>query len=350
MTCGEGSSRASRPRVLHLVDCYEGGVARAVEVMAANSPQIEHVIAFHGSGTPPTGLFDREHRITGGPLTRMRRFRRLLQDIDPAIVHAHSSWAGGYARFGRRPGMPVIYQPHCYKFVDPTLSHLQVAGLRAVERRLLRNTTVTVVLSPAERQAALSLGSTATVEVPNVPTVPPGEVKGADRARRRIVMVGRISPQKDPDFFSRVTQELRRLTGPVDAVWVGDGDSHLKERLRQSGVKVTGWLDTARLSELLSEGGVYVHTARYEGLPLSVLDAVQRGLPVVLRRIPSFTGVLEERQFDTTEQIAAEAGRLVEDPAEYTTALLKSQPWLAEHSDQAQARTLRTLYSQLLER
>ncbi|MCT1550183.1 glycosyltransferase family 4 protein [Brevibacterium casei] len=316
--------------------------------MAANSPQIEHVIAYHGSGTPPTGLFDREHRITGGPLTRMRRFRQLLRDIEPSIVHAHSSWAGGYARFGRRPGMPVIYQPHCYKFVDPTLSRLQVAGIRAVERRLLRNTTVTVVLSLAERQAALSLGSTATVEVPNVPTVPPGEVRTADRTRRRIVMVGRISPQKDPEFFSRVAQVLRRLTGTVEAVWVGDGDSDLKERLRQSGVKVTGWLDTVRLSELLSEGGVYVHTARYEGLPLSVLDAAQRGLPVVLRRVPSFTGVLEEFQVDTAEELAAEASRLVNDPDEYSAALARIQPWLEAHSNAAQAYALDSLYTQLI--
>lgn len=340
----------SSARVIHFTDCYDGGVSRAINDMVANSGHLEHILAFHGDETPPTDLYSQTFKVVGSGLTRMRHFRRILRRTDASVAHVHSSWAGGFLRLGRRPRLPLIYQPHCYKFADPTLSRVQAIGFRMLEWLLLPNTTVTVVLSPAERQAADDLGAAPVFEVPNVPSVPPGEVAPQGFALPRIVMVGRLSHQKDPEYFEQVVRHCRHLHPKIEAVWIGDGDERMRGMLSDAGVRVTGWLGAQDLADLLSEGGVYIHSARYEGLPLSVLDAVQCGLPVLLRSTASFVGVLETRQANTPAQLATEAVRLLRDRDAYQKAILQSRPWLEEHSDFEQNSRLRELYAVVLER
>lgn len=332
---------------MHITDCYHGGVGRAINDMVANAPHLNHVFAFHGDDTPPSGLFSREIKVTGSVLSRMRRFSRLLRDSDASIAHVHSSWAGVFIRAGRNPRLPVIYQPHCYKFVDPALPRAQAVAIRLIERLLLSNTSATVVLSPAERMAAEEIGAKSTFYVPNVPSVPRGTVDAEAAPRRRVIMVGRVSHQKDPEFFEQVVRQCESEINDVEAVWAGDGDPEMVSFLRHAGIRVTGWMGTTELADLLSEGGVYIHSARYEGLPLSVLDAVQRGLPVALRRIPSLRGVLEERQFDTPEQLAAEAVRLLNDVSAYRLSTQRTLPWLEEHSNAQQQQSLRRLYDSI---
>ncbi len=72
-----------------------------------------------------------------------------------------------------------------------------------------------------------------------------------------------------------------------------------------------------RLHEELARRRVYVHTARWTSLGLSLLEAMHLGMPVVAlattesgRAVPSTAGVLSTRP----EELAAAAQRLVADP------------------------------------
>lgn len=338
------NDRIHGSRILHVTDCYDGGVSRAINDMVENAGHLDHMLVFHGDEEPPSGLFRHVVKVEGGPMARLRRFRKVVRGLDASMLHVHSSWAGGFLRMGRRPALPLIYQPHCYKFVDPSLSRLEASAYRVLERLLLPNTTVTVALSPAERLAATALGPTPVIDVPNVPSVPPGEVTDEGMTRRRLLMMGRLSPQKDPDYFLQIVREARRSCPELDAVWIGDGDEQMHEALTREGVRVTGWLEKRDVADMLSGGGVYVHSATYEGLPLAVLDAVQRGLPVLVRRTPSFQGIGGLRQFSSPSELAAEAVRLMGDVDAYRDAIEGGRPWLAQHTDEQQNRALRSLY------
>ncbi|PJI54022.1 hypothetical protein CTI14_20595 [Methylobacterium radiotolerans] len=127
------------------------------------------------------------------------------------------------------------------------------------------------------------------VLVPNVPTVrPSGNISNG--RQRSVVMVGRIGPQKDPEYYVALKQEVTSVDPAVNFIWVGDGNARQKSNLEDAGVTVTGWLDDAALVAELEAAGIYAHSARYEGFPLSVLDAAACGLPVVARAIPAFDG------------------------------------------------------------
>jgi len=70
--------------------------------------------------------------------------------------------------------------------------------------------------------------------------------------------------------------------------------------LELSGVAVTGWLPVQQVPAAISGHSVYVHTAGWEAaLPIAAIDAMDAGLPVVIRRNPAYRAMLpEDWQFD----------------------------------------------------
>jgi glycosyltransferase involved in cell wall biosynthesis len=69
--------------------------------------------------------------------------------------------------------------------------------------------------------------------------------------------------------------------------WIGDGDAALKRALADGGVEVTGWLPRSEAVRLLGESTVYVHTARWDGAPMTMIEAHALGLPQVAIATPA---------------------------------------------------------------
>ncbi|WP_416279144.1 glycosyltransferase [Mycetocola zhadangensis] len=132
--------------------------------------------------------------------------------------------------------------------------------------------------------------------MPNVPTIfPPATDATASGCRNNhplteVAMIGRLSAQKDPDYFAQVASLVRTVNPQVRFTWIGGGDDARVAQMESQGIRVTGWLDEAALIGELQRPWVYFHSARYEGFPLSVLDAAAFGHPIVARRIPAFEG------------------------------------------------------------
>ncbi|WP_336660486.1 glycosyltransferase family 4 protein [Leucobacter sp. USHLN153] len=318
-------------RILHVTECFEGGVSRAITSRVEASPAHEHHLLYAGPDEPHERLWASTTPMRKHPLRAFRDLRRAAAAARPHVIHAHSSWAGVLTRLWPRPPAPIVYEPHCFKFDDPALSPAGHFMVRSAEAILARRTAVFGVLSSHEGHLARSLRSSArTVFIPNLPTVtrsnaqPPPE---AGAALSKIVMVGRLSPEKEPAFFMDVVNALRQRGVPLEAVWAGDGDAALRDVLVSGGVRVTGWLSPAELAELL-RGAVYVHSSRYEGMPLSLLDAAACDCPIVARRIPALQG-LPVLQSADADRIAEHIERLTksaemrQEASESNAALLR---------------------------
>src|SRR5215211_1900765 len=143
-----------------------------------------------------------------------------------------------------------------------------------------------------------------TVYVPNgVQAAMPRPANGA-LARlgltpgRYLLFVGRLVPEKAPDLLLRT---FRRLPGDHRLVLAGDtsftdrftGDLR---RLAAADPRVVlpGYVYGAELQELYSNAAAFVLPSLLEGLPLTLLEAVSYGLPVVASSIPPHLEVLGE--------------------------------------------------------
>ena len=97
--------------------------------------------------------------------------------------------------------------------------------------------------------------------------------------RITIISVGRLSIQKNPKLFNDIALEFIDESN-IQFIWCGDGE--LKSELTSPNIKLTGWIERKELECYLANADIYLSTSLWEGLPLSVLEAMSIGLPLVL--------------------------------------------------------------------
>lgn len=92
--------------------------------------------------------------------------------------------------------------------------------------------------------------------------------------------VGRITFAKNPKLFNDIAKRFR-ADARVKFIWIGDGE--LRDELENAdNLEVTGWLDAQEVRMKLQKVDVYLSTSLWEGLPLSVLEAMNLGKPLIL--------------------------------------------------------------------
>lgn len=343
-------------KILHVTSVYEGGVSRAIETIVRILPECTHLLLADGADLNNEKVsYESLDKLPNGLRHRIRSTRRMIETHRPDIIHAHSSWAGFYARIFPF-GIPVVYQPHCFVMEDPTRSSSLRALYHAAEHFLSLRSDTTVTLSNREMELARRLlghrlsDKKRIVLVPNAPSriVQPGLTGPVERYKPEdsinVIMVGRVCSQKDPEFYTRVIDEIHRIsTVAVGFRWIGDGDKDLRAKLADHGVEVTGWLDGAELNRQLTEADLYLHTARYEGFPLSVLDAANYDIPIVARSIPCFDGTALITA-ESPEDMARIAIGILADSVLRKKAIQCGRGLLETMNEDTQREALRALY------
>jgi glycosyltransferase involved in cell wall biosynthesis len=192
---------------------------------------------------------------------------------------------------GRR-AQRLVYTPHCYAFERRDIAAPVRAAYWATEALLALNTSAFAACAAREWQ--LSDWPMRHGRRYLVPNIAPESVRVSRPRNLGSPLVaggGRLSPQKDPDFFLARVEQLRPLVPRLRAVWLGDGDAAARSALEAAGIEVTGWLPRSVILERLAGADLYLHSALWEGFPLMVAEAVALRVPTLVRRLPSFADV-----------------------------------------------------------
>jgi glycosyltransferase involved in cell wall biosynthesis len=234
-------------------------------------------------------------------LVAVLRLRRLLRDLQPDIVHTHSSKAGIIGRLAAlRTGAQLVHTVHGWGHTpaDPRSHRLLFVGL---ERSMAWWTDALIAVSEDVRAE----GETCRIGRPDQYVVIP-ELVDLDRAqpdfaaaRRRarqvlgleaftgpvIGWVGRFVPQKDPDALADVLVSMLGQEPAACAVLVGDGPlrGQIEQRIATAGlvdrVIFAGLRPDAR--GLIAAMDVVLHPSLWEGQPRVVQEALAERVPVV---------------------------------------------------------------------
>ncbi|MEZ5411903.1 MAG: glycosyltransferase family 4 protein [Acidimicrobiales bacterium] len=205
------------------------------------------------------------------------------------IVHLHSSRAGLVGRLADLRA-PVVFQPHGWSF-HPLQGRWRQAAM-SLERRLASRSRGVLYCSEAERRVGLDAGidpehQLVALNAPSVPRLAlPVPESHRIAARRALELpeeapvygfVGRITDAKAPDRLWRAWAAVRRRNAGAQLLVMGEGLVPALPGLRHLGLvdDVGAHLDACDALVLLS---------RWEGMPLAILDAMARGVPVVASR------------------------------------------------------------------
>jgi glycosyltransferase involved in cell wall biosynthesis len=244
-----------------------------------------------------------------------RALGRLEQAWQPDVVHLHSSFAGAVGALALHARRPTVYSPHGYSFTMAG-SRARRRAFRTVEQGIARRVTTVGAVSRSEAALAAELGTArAVVTVPNgIPELdaPPGVPAGRD-GPLRVMAMGRIMAQRRPEQVARI---LGAAGEDAEVLWVGGGREGARdaEALEAAGIPVTGWCDREQALAHLSRATVYVHWTAWDGLPLSVLEAMARDVIVVASDIPANRDIVGPRQvFASVEDAQAFLRRVLAD-------------------------------------
>jgi glycosyltransferase involved in cell wall biosynthesis len=242
----------------------------------------------HAQNTPVVLL--RHLTFPISPLRDLRavlEIRAIMRDLSPDLVTAHSSKAGILSRIaGASLRTPVVFTAHGWNFT-PGIPRLKAAVYRQIERVVGTFTTRIITVSEFDRRLALEAGLVPEDRVTTVhngmPDIAPAMRGDPSRNPPRLVMVARFSAQKDHETLLRALAELKAHAWELDLV----GDGPLMPRMKSlaatlglgSRVRFLGLRHDVH--RILATTQLSVLATKWEGLPLSILEAMRAGLPVV---------------------------------------------------------------------
>jgi len=198
------------------------------------------------------------------------------------IIHLHSSKAGFLGRIAAYfLGLEkkTIYTPHGVSFLRKDISPLQKKIFIYLEKLAFKLGGTVVACSKSEADELKKYGIEAHYIYNGIKCYEK-EKKNINYKKKIIIgTIGRITPPKNPWLFNKIAQQYINYK-KVKFVWIGDGE--LKNVLTSPNIEITGWLDRNEVFKKLDNIDIYLSTSLWEGLPLSVLQAMCKRKPLVL--------------------------------------------------------------------
>lgn len=207
------------------------------------------------------------------------------------IVHVHMASRASYSRkslFIRRAfemGKKVIIHVHGSEFGVWFDNELDESGRNDV-RGLFENADVVVVLSEEWLEWFDSRGFSMddyvvmhnAVSLPEEPCFP--------CSHRDVLFLGRLDARKSPDVLLRASKKMLTEHPETKLIFGGDGYPERYEALAREldiaeHCEFLGWITGEEKEALFRRAGVYCLPSKNEGMPMSVLEAMAHGLPVV---------------------------------------------------------------------
>jgi glycosyltransferase involved in cell wall biosynthesis len=208
-----------------------------------------------------------------------------LRDLRPDLLATHTAKAGFVGRAAAKlTGTPCFFTPHGVSFINRrTGRHIKFR--LALEQLAARSGATIIAVSEAEKRIAvehlrLQEGQIATIHNGLPDYIPHRRL---DRSRLCITMVARFEEQKDHATLLQALSTLAHLDWELKLAGTGPLLSAAKWMAEQRGIasRVHFLNECSNIPHLLAETDIFTLVTNWESFPISILEAMRSGLPIV---------------------------------------------------------------------
>jgi glycosyltransferase involved in cell wall biosynthesis len=298
-----------------IADSLTGG-ERAEAALAEIAPRLKlgvHRVAIHRDPVPADVLV-------------WARFKRLIRQLKPDVLHGHGAKAGTFIRLTPRSKDTIrVYTPHGGSLHYP-LNTMKGALYSRIERSLMNSTDLFLFESAFARdtyQRTVGIPAGLVRCVFNGVTAAEFDpvVRAADATD--IVYVGEFRHIKGADLLIDAVARLRADGKPVTLTLAGDGEEieALKAQIQKLGLnEAVRFIGHVKARYGFSKGALLVVPSRGDSMPYVAIEAAAAGIPMVAANvggIPEIFGSHTDALFapNNVSAIADAIEIALEDPA-----------------------------------
>lgn len=295
---------------------YEVDVAGNFETGSTSSN--ERVLAFKeelkGQGVRSIQLpIPRKISAIGDILQSYKMVKKLVETEEYQIVHCHSPIGGVITRLAcrkqRKKGLKVIYTAHGFHFFTGA-SWKNWLVFYPIEKWMARYTDVLITICKEDFNRARNKMSAKKIiyspgvgiDTNTIKEMPVFEDKrkelGISEDEKIIYSIGELNKNKNHEVIIRALGALKRRDVHYVICGKGDLDGYLLQVAREVGIEANVHLLGFRTDakEWLNFVDIFAFPSYREGLPVSLMEAMAAGLPVVCSNIRGNVDLIEEEK------------------------------------------------------
>lgn len=240
----------------------------------------------------------------GGKIAKLLQFassmwqlRSVLKYPKTRIVHIHSASgisfrrSAYYINLAHRAGCRVVLHLHGGKFQEWYSSHRKEAD------KVFAKVDCIVALSDEWAEYYRGIGLKEVVVIPNVVDEPRPLAVESD-GKVHALFMGLFEASKGLfDLLEAVGRQQERLRGKFMLHLGGRGqEDFVAAEIERLGIAdmvvVEGWVAGTKKDALLSLADIFVLPSHFEGVPISILEAMTHGISIVATRVGGIPGIV----------------------------------------------------------
>lgn len=215
-------------------------------------------------------------------LLKLLKLKIFCQKNGIQLIHSHGRGAGIYSRLLSLFGIPVVHTFHGIHHEKTIIGEIKLF----IDKFLKTLTDHYICVSNDEKKHAISNGVCSSAYVIHNGVHYPKENPYQTKESFKAILLARLSHQKGIDVLINNIRESNLNDVQFEIAGSGEEEVTLKKQSKDiSNISFVG--KTLNPQKFLLEGDVFISSSRWEGFPLSVLEAMACGLPCLL---PDVTG------------------------------------------------------------
>lgn len=283
-------------QVLTLSAAYsppKGGIAQVVQTYSTMYPVFNHVVTKKGDSYTEKLL---------ALFLALFKFMYYCIFTDIRIVHVHGASDNSFWRkrifiyLAKSLGKKIVYHVHGGGFKE-----FYNCNPEAV-KSLFNKVDVVVALSSSWRAFFETELAHDNVEVIENVVSPPFLFPVKSDQRIHFLFLGKLGRGKGIyDLMDALADDIDALTGKVVLHIGGNGEvDQVQQRIRELGLECVvvfeGWVAGEKKTDLLNMADVYIMPSYNEGLPISILEAMAYGLPIISTPVGGIPEILVDNE------------------------------------------------------
>lgn len=217
------------------------------------------------------------------------------------IVHIHSASRGSFirksylvvlAKLFRKKVILHIHGAEFEKFYRNECGKFKQSYIK----KILSVTDKVIVLGEEWKQKIGEYCSSEIIVLNNAIKIPTENLYNNNS--NCITVLGRLGTRKGTFDIIEATKKLVEKYPNIIVNLAGDGEIdkvnlEIKKYGLEKNINVLGWIDENKRTQLLKDTGIYILPSYNEGMPMSILEAMSYGIPVISTDVGSIPTVIK---------------------------------------------------------